>query len=138
MDLKATNIKLQQRARNILRAIAGQRCHHSDEDLDAVLAASHGSTKLAAVAIVLDVDVAEAALRLERNNGILAHVFAEAETEPTAGTNDEDSDIVLCVDAGGTSCKATVLSKDGAVGTGIGGPCNMSVYRRIPWRLLIS
>ncbi|OAR02982.1 hypothetical protein LLEC1_05646, partial [Akanthomyces lecanii] len=127
VDLKATNIKLQQRARNILRAIGGQRCPHSDEDLDAILAASHGSTKVAAVVIVLDVDVAEAELRLERNNGVLAQVFAEAETQSSKGTKDE-SDIVLCVDAGGTSCKATVLSKDGAVGTGIGGPCNMQVH----------
>lgn len=124
VDLKATNIKLQQRARNILRAIGGQRCHHSDEDLDAILTASRGSTKVAAVVIVLDVDVAEAELRLDRNKGVLAQVFAEAETESSTETND-DSGIVLCVDAGGTSCKATVLSKDGAVGTGIGGPCNM-------------
>ncbi|OAA70757.1 N-acetylmuramic acid 6-phosphate etherase [Akanthomyces lecanii RCEF 1005] len=125
VDLKATNIKLQQRARNILRAIGGQRCHHSDEDLDGILAAARGSTKVAAVVIVLEVDVAEAELRLERNNGVLAQVFAEAETESSTGNND-DSGIVLCVDAGGTSCKATVLSKDGAVGTGIGGPCNIT------------
>ncbi|KAM3504912.1 hypothetical protein MY11210_008164 [Beauveria gryllotalpidicola] len=125
VDLKATNIKLRQRARNILRAIGGQRCHHSDQELDAILAAAHGSTKLAAVMMVLDVPVVEAELRLERNNGILDRVFAETETKSNTGTSD-DSCLVLCVDAGGTSCKATILSKDGAVGTGFGGPCNVT------------
>ncbi|XWW95781.1 hypothetical protein V2A60_003748 [Cordyceps javanica] len=125
VDLKATNIKLRQRARNILRAIGGQSCNHSDEELDAVLAASRGSTKLAAVVIVLGVTVAEAELRLARNNGVLAQVFAEDEVASATAT-DNDTGIVLCVDAGGTSCKATIISEDGAVGTGIGGPCNVT------------
>ncbi|KAM0668324.1 hypothetical protein ACQRIT_000839 [Beauveria bassiana] len=109
VDLKATNIKLRQRARNILRAIGGQRCHHSDQELDAILAVARGSTKLAAVMMVLDVPLVEAELRLERNNGVLDRVFTEAKMESR-----------------GTSCKATILSKDGAVGAGFGGPCNVT------------
>lgn len=124
VDLKATNIKLRQRARNILRAIGGQHCKQSDEELDAILAACHGSTKLAAVVIVLDVSVEEAELRLEQSQGVLAQVFADADDRSSQHNND-DSGLVLCVDAGGTSCKATILSKDGAVGTGVSGPCNM-------------
>ncbi|EGX95837.1 glucokinase regulator family protein, putative [Cordyceps militaris CM01] len=126
VDLKATNVKLRQRARNILRAIGGQRCRQSDEDLDAVLAASHGSTKLAAVVLVLGVTPADAELRLARNSGVLARVLAEAETEGSAAGTDGDAGIVLCVDAGGTSCKAAILCRDGASGTGIGGPCNVT------------
>ncbi|KAM3528158.1 hypothetical protein MY4038_006002 [Beauveria bassiana] len=83
VDLKATNIKLRQRARNILRAIGGQRCHHSDQELDAILAVARGSTKLAAVMMILDVPLLEAELRLERNNGVLDRVFTEAEMEST-------------------------------------------------------
>ncbi|EJP61753.1 glucokinase regulator family protein, putative [Beauveria bassiana ARSEF 2860] len=108
VDLKATNIKLRQRARNILRVIGGQRCHHSDQELDAILATARGSTRLAAVMMVLDVPLVEAELRLDRNNGVLDRVFTEAETQSR-----------------GTSCKATILSKDGAVGAGFGGPCNV-------------
>ncbi|KAF1734303.1 N-acetylmuramic acid 6-phosphate etherase [Beauveria bassiana] len=124
VDLKATNIKLRQRARNILRVIGGQRCHHSDQELDAILATARGSTRLAAVMMVLDVPLVEAELRLDRNNGVLDRVFTEAETQSSTATSD-DSCLVLCVDAGGTSCKATILSKDGAVGAGFGGPCNV-------------
>ncbi|KAK8148971.1 hypothetical protein G3M48_008559 [Beauveria asiatica] len=123
VDLKATNVKLRQRARNILRAIGGQRCHYSE--LDALLAAAHDSTKLAAVMMVLNVSLVEAELRLERNNGVLDRVFAEADTKSDTGSGD-DSCLVLCVDAGGTSCKAMILSKDGAVGAGFGGPCNVN------------
>ncbi|KAJ6786177.1 hypothetical protein PWT90_00739 [Aphanocladium album] len=125
VDLKATNVKLRQRARNILKAIGGQRCHQSDDELDTILAACHGSTKLAAVVIVLEISVQEAEQRLERNNGVLAKVFAEAEAESATKTTDESS-IVLCVDAGGSSCKATILSIDGAIGTGSAGPCNIT------------
>lgn len=124
VDLKATNIKLQQRARNIIRIIAGHRCQYSDDELDAILVACRGNTKLAAVVIALEVSVSDAESRLERNKGILAQVFAEAEGEQTVAHNDANS-VVLCVDAGGTSCKAAILSKDGAIGTGIAGPCNM-------------
>lgn len=123
VDLKATNIKLRQRARNILRAIGGQSCTQSDDDLDVILASCHGSTKLAAVVVVLGIPVADAQARLERSSGILAKVFAEAEA--TTNKNGNAEDIVLCVDAGGTSCKATVLCRDGAAGSGIAGPCNM-------------
>ncbi|KAM3425985.1 hypothetical protein NHJ13734_009753 [Beauveria thailandica] len=61
VDLKATNVKLRQPARNILRAIGGQRCHYSE--LDALLAAAHDSTKLAAVMMVLNVSLVEAELQ---------------------------------------------------------------------------
>lgn len=124
IDLKATNLKLKQRARNILRIIGGDSCDQSNEELDRILESCGGSTKLAAVTIVLKVTVAEAEERLNRNKGILAQVFAEAKDENAPGC-DLERGIVLCVDAGGTSCKATVMSKDGSVGAGVSGPCNM-------------
>jgi hypothetical protein len=37
--------------------------------------------------------------------------------------------LVLCVDAGGTSCKAVIASKDGDMGIGTSGPCNVLVSR---------
>ena len=37
----------------------------------------------------------------------------------------EDPGLVLCVDAGGTSCRATLMSSDGRLASGLGGPCNV-------------
>lgn len=36
-----------------------------------------------------------------------------------------DVPLVLCVDAGGTSCKAAIISADGKVASSVGGPCNV-------------
>lgn len=129
IDVKATNMKLKQRARNILRFVGGDACTQSDEELDEILQACRGSVKLAAVTIVLKVSVMEAEERLQRNQGVLARVFEEAR-EQKAQTQDDDEGLVLCVDAGGTSCKAVIMSKAGEIGTGIAGPCNVYVSPR--------
>ncbi|KAB5545816.1 putative glucokinase regulator family protein [Coniochaeta sp. 2T2.1] len=121
IDVKATNLKLKQRARNILRFVGGYACMHSDTELDQILSQCSGSVKLAAVRIVLNVPVAEAKTRLERNHGVLARVFDEASPR-----QDQDEDIVLCVDAGGTSCKAVILTRNGDMGAGVAGPCNVT------------
>lgn len=126
IDVKATNVKLKQRARNILRFVGGSACTQTDEELDQILQECNGSVKLAAVVIVLKVSVAEAEERLERNKGVLARVFEAAEQEkndPSRGGQDEG--IVLCVDAGGTSCKAAIMTKAGDTGLGTAGPCNV-------------
>lgn len=34
-------------------------------------------------------------------------------------------ELVLCVDAGGTSCKAAIMSADGIVSSSVGDPCNV-------------
>jgi N-acetylmuramic acid 6-phosphate etherase len=126
IDLKATNIKLQQRAKNILRFVGGNECTQSDEELEQILEACHGSVKLAAATIVLKAPVAEAEERLQRHKGVLAHVFQEEESfRQTNGHGKFASDLVLCVDAGGTSCKAVIMSPDGIKLLGVTGPCNV-------------
>ncbi|KAJ9156770.1 Glucokinase regulator family protein [Coniochaeta hoffmannii] len=125
IDVKATNIKLQQRARNILRFVGGEACTQTDEELDQTLQDCHGSVKLAAVTIVLKVSIQDAEDRLQRNKGVLAHVFEEAHRNDGHKEEGED-DLVLCVDAGGTSCKAVLLSKNGDMGIGTAGPCNVT------------
>ncbi|CAH0046882.1 unnamed protein product [Clonostachys solani] len=49
-------------------------------------------------------------------------------TRDTGNTNDQNrpAALVLCVDAGGTSCKAATLSVDGELASSVGGPCNVS------------
>jgi N-acetylmuramic acid 6-phosphate etherase len=126
IDVKATNVKLKQRARNILRFVGGGVCTQTDEELDQILLQCKGSVKLASVTIVLKVSVSEAEERLERNKGVLAQVFEEAAREKKATSEEgQDDSIVLCVDAGGTSCKAVVMTKDGDMGLGTAGPCNV-------------
>ncbi|KAI8634659.1 putative glucokinase regulator family protein [Xylariaceae sp. FL1651] len=125
IDVKATNLKLKQRARNILRFIGGAVCTQSDVELDQMLDCCHGSVKLAAVTIVLKVSVPEAEDRLQRNKGVLARVFEEARAKEIQGQSCDDG-FALCVDAGGTSCKAVIMSKDGEMGMGTAGPCNVT------------
>ncbi|KAJ8133198.1 hypothetical protein O1611_g428 [Lasiodiplodia mahajangana] len=125
IDVKATNVKLKYRARNILRLIGGDACNQSDAELDQILKCCHGSVKLAAVTIVLKVPVAEAEDSLHRHQGILTRVFEEAQNRKSS-EGDLDNGLVLCVDAGGTSCKAVVMSKDGEMGVGMAGPCNVT------------
>ena len=119
VDLRATNIKLKQRAKNIIRFIAGDKCTPSDDELESVLDECHGSVKLAAAKVALGVSVAEAEARLAENNGVLAKVFENELPLPTS------DGVVLCVDAGGSSCKAVVMAKDGSIGRGCAGPCNV-------------
>lgn len=127
VDLRATNVKLRQRARNILRLIGGAACKQTDGELDQVLQACRGSVKLAAVAIALDVSVADAEARLERNEGVLARVLGEARQAAAEEEHHDHDGLVLCVDAGGTSCKAVIMTKDGAAACGAAGPCNVYV-----------
>lgn len=121
IDLKATNLKLQQRSRTILRAVAGEACTQSNDELDQILEACHGSTKIAAVTIVLQCSVEDAEERLHRNNGVLAKVFAEAKKDSPSSTKG----LVLCVDAGGSACKAVISGPNGIVATGSSGPSNV-------------
>ncbi|KAF2971636.1 hypothetical protein GQX73_g2034 [Xylaria multiplex] len=124
IDVKATNLKLKQRARNILRFVGGTACTQTDLELDKILECCRGSVKLAAIVITLKLSVAEAEDRLQRNKGVLARVFAEAHKKKLR--QETYDDLVLCVDAGGTSCKAVIMSKDGEMGMGRAGPCNVT------------
>ncbi|KAI1122368.1 putative glucokinase regulator family protein [Nemania abortiva] len=125
IDVRATNVKLKHRARNIIRLVGGGACAQSDIELDHVLECCRGSVKLAAATIGLKVPVVEAEDRLQRHGGVLARVFEEAHKRKVREKSLDDG-LVLCVDAGGTSCKAVIMSKDGEMGVGMAGPCNVT------------
>ena len=122
IDLKATNMKLKQRAKNILRSVAGSECVLSDMELDAVLTECGGSVKLAAVVVTLQVTLPRAQSLLERHRGVLSQVLARKTSQTDHLT---ESSVVLCVDAGGTSCKAVVRTSNNETGRGRAGACNM-------------
>ncbi|OBT74309.1 hypothetical protein VF21_06897 [Pseudogymnoascus sp. 05NY08] len=119
IDLKATNNKLQQRSRNIIRTICGPSASVSDDELDRILALCNGSVKLAVATILLQVSSDEAAKRLETAKGVLADVLY-------VGPMVEDSHFVLCVDGGGSKCAAVLLGRNGEEGRGEAGECNVS------------
>ena len=126
IDVKPTNMKLEHRARGILRDICGSRCPSADEDLSAILETCNGSVKLAAVVITLKVPVQEAQRLLEEVDGMLALVLKEANSPlPLTIGKRSKASYYLCVDAGGSKCAAVIISKDGIQGTGISGPCNV-------------
>ena len=125
VDLKATNLKLRQRSRNMLRTICGQRCPESDESLDVLLNSCQGSVKLAIVTLTLGVSVLEATRRLDEAVGVLANVLKTPVTANPTENSDTD-EYVLCVDGGGSKCAAVIMSADGAVGVGEGSSCNVT------------
>lgn len=118
IDLKASNHKLQQRSRNIIRTICGASAPVSDDELDRTLALCNGSVKLAVATILLQVSGEEAAKRLEDAKGVLADVL---DVKPIP----EDSHFVLCVDGGGSKCAAVLLGQNGEEGRGEAGECNV-------------
>ena len=128
IDLKATNKKLQQRSRNIIRTVCGPSVSSSDEDLDALLLACEGSVKLAIATIMLQVSVPEATERLRNVDGILANLLDTglAVGQDAPGFNSAfQEDYVLCVDGGGSKCAAVVLGSNGEMGRGESGGCNV-------------
>jgi N-acetylmuramic acid 6-phosphate etherase len=128
IDLKATNEKLQQRSRNIIRTICGPLCPSADEELDGLLAATGGSVKLAVATLLLQIPADETKERLREAGGVLAKVLNDS-NEPEASkiiTNREDSEkYILCVDAGGSKCAAVILLDNGEIGRGESDGCNV-------------
>jgi N-acetylmuramic acid 6-phosphate etherase len=127
VDVKPTNVKLQVRARGILRYICGDRAPASDEELDQELDACRRNVKLAAVKIYLGASIDEAESRLQAAGGILANIIKTVHTREKAANgmvDDADAEFVLCVDGGGSKCSAVLLSKSGVMFRGESGPCN--------------
>jgi N-acetylmuramic acid 6-phosphate etherase len=128
IDVKATNKKLQQRARNIIRAICGPSSPKSDDELDRTLESCNGSVKLAVATILLQTSAQEAAKRLDAAQGVLAEVLKTKGTAtPTLVEviSDSSREFVLCVDGGGSKCAAVLLGRNGEEGRGEAGECNV-------------
>ncbi|OQV02093.1 hypothetical protein CLAIMM_07343 [Cladophialophora immunda] len=129
VDLRATNVKLQLRSRNILRTICGSQCPDSDAGLDALLSNCQGSVKLAIATLGLGASVAEAKALLEEAGGVLANVLKRPTNGGLNGQTTTDTralEYVLCVDGGGSKCAAVVISADGQRGYGEGPGCNVT------------
>lgn len=129
IDLKPTNVKLRMRARGMLREICGSQCPKDDEEIDSVLEQCGNSVKLAAAKICLQCSAEEAATRLLEVGGVLAGLWETSELPSLNGTPDRKRrrpEHVLCIDGGGSKCKAVIKDRDGISGVGEAGPCNPS------------
>lgn len=124
VDMVASNLKLEQRARNMLRRLSGECNGLSDSDLDSLLAKCNGSVKLAILVVETGGTVESCQKVLTSAGGVLAKALIEA-SRPAQITLPEARQFVLCIDGGGTKCAAVVGDKDGAVSYGFAGSCNM-------------
>ncbi|EAW07096.1 putative glucokinase regulator family protein [Aspergillus clavatus NRRL 1] len=126
VDLVASNLKLEQRSRNILRRLSAQ-CHSmADEDLDALLARCHKSVKLALLVAETGRSVAECEAILDSAGGVLAQVLKTTPMEAIPAST-QSREYVLCIDGGGTKCAALIADRTGnVVGRGLAGPCNLT------------
>ena len=131
VDLKASNLKLQQRSRNIIRKLGGAACPSTDAEVDTLLAESNGSVKLVLAALGLGTAVEEARKRLNDAGGSLSSVLKSKNEEiPTVvpvPTSHPGCGLVLYIDGGGTKCAAVIMDRDSRIGEGEAGPCNMCV-----------
>ncbi|KAL4746970.1 hypothetical protein BDW72DRAFT_209938 [Aspergillus terricola var. indicus] len=133
VDLVASNAKLQQRSRNILRRLSVECASMSNAELDSLLSQCKGSVKLALLVVATGRPVEQCCEVLEAADQQLAKALELAKTStlqrPGAEgrQSDESTELILCIDGGGSKCAAVVADKTGAVlGRGETGPCNIT------------
>ncbi|TQB68528.1 hypothetical protein MPDQ_003251 [Monascus purpureus] len=132
VDLNASNLKLKQRSRNILRELSQRCCGMTDASLDELLVACGGSVKLALVVAEKGLTVDESKRRLEEAQGVLARVLAtddrvHSDKALVNGVNgSKPKDPVLCIDGGGSKCAAVLGTATGVTSRGVAGPCNLT------------
>lgn len=126
VDLVASNLKLKQRSRNILRRLSGKCESMPDTELDAVLLECNGSVKLALLAVETGLSVSDCQSKLDSAGGVLSLALDKPAAKDQAnGCSSQSRQYVLCIDGGGTKCAAVIADHTGIVGRGVGGPCNM-------------
>ena len=130
VDLVASNAKLRQRSRNIIRRCNAGYASVSNEDIDALLSRCNGSVKLALLVAETGRSVEQCQRELEACGQQLSKALdrSRSPTIRSEYVKGHEKRLVLCVDGGGTKCAAVVAGHTGAVlGRGEAGPCNMYV-----------
>ncbi|KAJ5237076.1 hypothetical protein N7489_007167 [Penicillium chrysogenum] len=127
VDLVASNLKLKQRSRNILRRLSGKCQSSSDAELDALLARCNASVKLAILVAETGESVETCQGYADAAGGVLANALAAISRpigqKPASAPTQRFS---LCIDGGGTKCAAVVADGTNVVGQGSAGPCNLT------------
>lgn len=126
--MKATNEKLQQRARDIIRNICGSASPFENEELDKLLADCGESVRIAVASILLESSVEEARQSLKNAGGVLAEVLEKPKNVMARKENSNckaTQKYVLCVDGGGSKCLAVVIGDNGEFEKGEAEECNV-------------
>lgn len=134
VDLVASNLKLEQRSRNILRRLSARCDSMTDEDLDKLMARCKGRVKLALLMAETGQPVEHCEERLASAGGVLAKALETslARNVQMPATNRQ---YVLCIDGGGTKCAAVIADLKGTViGRGTTGPCNLYAFLAFPFQ----
>lgn len=129
VDLVASNLKLKQRSRNILRGISRKCNSLSDPELDALITKCNSSVKLAILVAETGEPVEACKTHLESAGGVLATALDGAQpTQSLSPSHELSRRFVLCIDGGGTKCAVVVADPTGLVSHGYAGPCNLYVF----------
>lgn len=126
VDLVASNLKLEQRSRNILRRLSEKCQSSSNAELDTLLSRCNSSVKLAILVAESGESVETCQGCFDAAGGVLANALAAIskpmEQKPTSTATQK---FALCIDGGGTKCAAAVADGAKIVGQGFAGPCNL-------------
>ncbi|KAL4898069.1 hypothetical protein BDV59DRAFT_197023 [Aspergillus ambiguus] len=126
VDLVASNEKLKQRSRNILRRLSDRCRSIDDEKLDVLLGECGGSVKLALLAAETGLSAESCQRKLDSADGVLSKAL-ETMTQPSHGKVSVERRYVLCIDGGATKSAAVIVDGHGVVvGRGRAGACNVT------------
>lgn len=127
VDVKPSNVKLQDRARRIFRTVL-PTTSLSDSEIDDLFKASKANVKLAIVAEHHKCGIADAVKILDSAGGVLKRAL-QAPGHPDGSLSTSllgpKDHLVLCIDAGGTKCKVVIANRNGTLCRGEAGPCNL-------------
>lgn len=134
VDVKASNLKLKQRSRNIIRSIDSSSKLMADQQLDTLIGECGGSIKLALMTLLSGLTISDSSDRLQAAGGVLKIALETWECDgrvqtPDSSTELEDNtnseQLALCIDGGGSKCAVAVGDASGHIGRAEGGPCNL-------------
>jgi N-acetylmuramic acid 6-phosphate etherase len=126
VDVKPSNVKLQDRARRIFRAVL-PTTRLSDSQINDLLKACQDNVKLALVAEHHKCAISDATKILDNAGGVLKRALQVPgnPVESLSSVLSSKDRLVLCIDAGGTKCKVVIANRSGTLCEGEAGPCNL-------------
>ncbi|CAI7647170.1 unnamed protein product [Penicillium pancosmium] len=126
VDLQASNLKLKQRSKNILKRLSSKCAAMADSELDELLIDCERSVKLAFLVAETGKSVETCKGDLQNAGEILAKALDVAVPDARPVSNELVRKFALCIDGGGTKCAAVVADAAGNTTRGYAGPCNLT------------
>jgi N-acetylmuramic acid 6-phosphate etherase len=123
VDVKTANNKLVDRARRIFRTLLPHTLLQ-DHQIDELITACGGSVKLALVVQKYGCSIEDARDKLDKAGGVLKRAWAQDPVDEHPHPQGKPQ-MVLCIDAGGTTCSVVIANADGIQARAEAGPCNL-------------